>query len=433
MDDSENKPRSRFKKNRGATPDGDGSPDNAAPLSNKSGEVEKKPEMKPSASSHSVVDDQPHPKESNSGRNKESAEKHKPPVVNLPEKSLANEERPSLYSEPDERPLSPDIKSDDEDFDEDFDEETGLLIRNDENQKKIDEEIHKLPPQDIASQNNRIKRLRDLSDTYPFRLFYSCTTTCLKAGYDIQALYRIARFADVHKGLNLFKATDGLDIGIDIKGISTYKNHIIGLVKPFVRVYALNVETGLFVQSANEQPLKPVKTKSKLATHNCSKVSWNEEIVLNAPFVDLASESTVLLFEIIDQRSSLKLKRKNTTQGGDSGYTYRKTAWAYLLPVGIDGRLNIPYYNRLEQNKEQQPNNEPLNRIDTASTLNLNLPLQQSPVPPFEETPEYKTNEHIDSHYKLQLFSYHDYDGMIGLIQRKFLAWPDLNPYVTRY
>lgn len=427
--EEENKPRSRFRK-RDRDPSQSDSPESRT----------EKPAISPPASKETsqrqvpTEEDAPLKKETSANSLPKSTqndppsnrstiiEKQAPPSIDLPTNANNLQSDPVSYnSAKDERD-----NERDEDDEVDDDEETGLLLRE---TPKVEEEMNKLPPQDIASQNNRVKWLRDFSDLFPIRLFASCSS-CLKAGYDIHPLYRMARFADVNKGVNILKLTDGLNLGVTIKQINTYKEHIIGLVRPFVRVYALNVETGLYSQSADEIPLKPLKTKGNLATHNCSKVAWNEELILDAPFSDLVSESTVLLFEIIDQRSSLSLKRKNS-QANQDRYSYKKVAWAYLLPIGIDGRLNVPFYR-------QQPalpnipttNSHPeLPRMNSEETHSLNLNLH-----PAEQDAhnKYVANDQIDNHYKLQLFSYQDYDGFIGLVQRGLLAWPGLNPRMLK-
>jgi hypothetical protein len=357
-----------------------------------------------------------------------------------------------------------------EEGEQNLDEEMGLLSSHQPYQASSRQEQQmKLPLQDIPAQNHRIKRIRDLADSYTIRCF-SHFLHCFHFGYDIYPLQRIGRFQDVNKTLTLESITRGLNIGVTIKEVSSYKHHLIGMVKPFVRIYALNVETGLYVKSIDELPLKPIVTKGKLATNNCSKVTWNEDIILDAEFADLASESTVLLFEIVDQRSSLSF-RKNFLNSGNSNenthqsqrYTYKKIAWGYLLPVGVDGRLNVRCYSRAE-NKPPEPdliqprgsrspsphpfgsNAAVSNQLVAPSNSNipsLNLPQGHhhthhatstpfSPIVPATSAADrYNTIENIDNHYKIQLHYYHDYDDIIGFFQRNLLSWSELNPSMT--
>jgi hypothetical protein len=364
---------------------------------------------------------------------------------------------------------NPDPDNDEgEEEEENLDEEMGLLSSHHPYQASSRQEQQmKLPPQDIPAQNHRIRRIRDLSDSYTIRCF-SHFLHCFHFGYDIYPLNRIGRFQDVNKTLTLESITRGLNIGLRIKEISTHKHHLIGMVKPFIRVYALNVETGLYVKSIDELPLKPVLSKGKLATNNCSKVAWNEDLILDAEFADLASESTVLLFEIIDQRSSLSVRKSflNTSSSTENTYQnqryiYKKIAWGYLLPVGIDGRLNVRYYSRSEKKTadpellqprgSRSPSPHPFGLNSTTvtnqpvthnsrSVPSLNLPdgphhPQHSSSTPFSPivpatsaADRYNTLEDIDNHYKIQLYYYHDYDDIIGFIQRNLLSWSELNP-----
>lgn len=329
--------------------------------------------------------------------------------------------------------------------DEDADEETGLIRHQPKDPATTEEPKTDQVKvfQDINGQVERIKSLRLFNNMYPLRLFLPC----LRMGYQIDPLYRIAQFVDVYKSLNLEKTTAGLNLGVIIKQINTFKDHIIGLVKPIVRVSAVNIETGFFIHSLDESPLKPVSCKGKLAVNNCSKVIWNDEVTLDAPFCDLVSESTILFFEIIDQRTSLSIKQKGNQDANKNRYHYKKIAWAYLLPIGIDGRMNINYYppaadqklieaklevDRVQSDKSRHSNLASPTPTATQQQQQLFSPGGGTLLNPTVASQYQVKNDLIDNHLRLQLYNYHSYDGIVGFVQRKLLSWPSLNPAVKK-
>lgn len=71
-----------------------------------------------------------------------------------------------------------------------------------------------------------------------------------------------------------------------------------------------------------------------------SIVKWNEELILDALFHDIANEHTLLLFELFNDQPILKLSSKESASGSNYSNSLTCIAWGFLFPVSQSGELN---------------------------------------------------------------------------------------------
>jgi len=373
----------------------------------------------------------------------------------------------------------------DEDDEEGYDDEDDELIPSMPKSRKKQSSIP-LPNQDVQSQLDKIQRIRLLQKTFPLSIFYNFFKYQL-AGYNTESFMRKMSLQNAHPNLDLTQHTDGLTIGIKVKSLWSYKTPIVTLVKPFVRIHILDLETGLYMKSRDMPPVKPWNTtvRSK-EDHNGSSADWQEEFIIPADLVDLASEKVLILLEIIDERPILSMRkqqRKKHDANVAAFVEYKKIAWAYLLPVGINGRLNIghlsyhtkvvpavssnlsSFHREISRNSANNHNDDdelpPLitSAVDPSTSLHPlksgksvpDLQLQSlssfhkdvggnssEPHSQQSQSQQPQSNKtvveikNIDYSIKLQLYAYRGYDGLIGWLQRMILAWPVLGSKYSR-
>ncbi len=285
---------------------------------------------------------------------------------------------------------------------------------------------------DLPRYYRRIEYLKSVQKNCFVYPFYKCSRL-LWMGYDNEEFKRELSFSKAYPSFDLPSYSQGWTLGVILHSIDTFRRNIIGLVRPIVKVHVVDMETGMYIKSLEQSPARPVFTSSSLATDSGSSAKWEEEVSFEADYADLVSEKSLLLFEIIDERPLLstgrsKLRNKRI-------HHYKKIAWGYLLPIGIDGRLNVGLANRREINGEinfpsssviqgdiDVPNNEHVILDENGKVPKLALPTNEAKfINAFESM---KTK---DVNLRVQLYQYREYDGLIGLIQRSILTWPNLN------
>lgn len=267
--------------------------------------------------------------------------------------------------------------------------------------------VVKRQSQDVKGQEDRLERLRALHQTCclswvtgSFRYF--------RIGYDINPFYRKTSFAEANKGLDLRREGQGVQLSVIIGDIDTYKEHVAGLIRPIVRVHAVDLESGLYIRSADRDPAAPACTRPQLSFNSGSSASWTQELLLDAHYYDVVNERSLLLFEILDEKPSLSLD-KNTRE---KQQYWKKVAWGYLLPVGSNGQLNVGVANRQVLGGGLGGQSARTPRIVTGRAKEDREP----PKRPYHRN------------LRIQLYHYRRYDGLVGLIQRSMLAWPQLDP-----
>ena len=164
--------------------------------------------------------------------------------------------------------------------------------------------------------------------------------------------------------------TKGLALCITVKGIRGAALQLLGLVRPLIRIHAVDINTGRPLQSVRLPPVRAMNTTGRLVPVSSGSSGdamalpyWDEELVLDLQFHDATGEKCVLLFELLDDKPSLassafKSKRSHddsnllsryftSLRGGDQGKPKEKeikrVAWGFLLPLGMNGEFNVGF------------------------------------------------------------------------------------------
>ena len=164
--------------------------------------------------------------------------------------------------------------------------------------------------------------------------------------------------------------TKGLALCITVKGISGAALQLLGLVRPLIRIHALDIRMGRPLQSYRLPPVRAMNTTGRLVPVSSGSSGdamalpyWDEELVLDLQFHDATGEQCVLLFELLDDKPSLassafKSKRPQddsnflsryvaSLRGGDQSKPKEKeakrVAWGFLLPLGMNGEFNVGF------------------------------------------------------------------------------------------
>jgi hypothetical protein len=292
------------------------------------------------------------------------------------------------------------------------------------------------PSHDLPRYYRRMEYLKSLQQNILIYPFYKISRM-LWMGYDNEEFKRFVPFSKAYPSLDLASYSKGWTLGIVLRTIDTFRQNIIGLVKPIVKVHVLDIETGMYIKSTEMPPTRPVFTGAITATDSGSSAKWDEEVTFEADYADIVSEKSVILFEIIDERPFLSTGR--STFRNKRIHHYKKIAWGYLLPIGTDGRLNVGLANRRESNGETSINrsndngnqncNE--NEKDTGSDSSK-VPKLRLPTTDFNKLDAFESMKTKDVSLRIQLHYYREYDGLIGIIQRSVLTWPSLNESYER-
>jgi hypothetical protein len=160
---------------------------------------------------------------------------------------------------------------------------------------------------------------------------------------------------------------------------------------------------------------------------------------------DVVDANTLLLFEVLDNRTSLNMKQYTGHHSGSaspsspSSASVRKPpkriAWGYMVPVGTTGiyHVGVPdAFKTDEANKEndassRQRKGRPNRRVETENEDDDN----DDDDGAFESIPSKIGHTagmgSLDVVRRLQLYSYTTYDGIVGSIQRAMMGWSDLH------
>ena len=273
--------------------------------------------------------------------------------------------------------------------------------------------------------------------------------------------------------LNLEYETRGLSVGINIRKIACHGDQLVGIVKPIVKVHVVSLETGLYIKSKKLPPAMPVVTRPCSLKDSTMSPFWNQELIIDAFYFDVADEKSLLLFEVLDDKPSLSSSRRRR-DGEAVVPTAKRIAWAYLLPIGIGGELNVGLSDDWKTSK----------RVAVAKNKESVTPTGEEHPPigneqekghvgvKFEEHQQHASHDSLHSHgneeshhddvrrsgnsvaswgganapskypwskrsadmpLRLQLHQYREYDGLFGFLQRKIMGWPTIGSYSDRY
>ena len=198
------------------------------------------------------------------------------------------------------------------------------------------------------------------------------------------------------------------------------------MVKPSVKVHVVNRETGVYIHNYRKVAVKPVYTYSCIPQDQTDLPSWNQELILDASYLDIIDDDTLMLFELLDERPSLKMNSNNARKS-----LSKRIAWGYLVPVGSKGQVHIGMKEGWK--KDDKINDKIDRRIERRRRKNddddgkddskneMTVTIQDAP----------KT---IDKSLRIQLYAVREDDGIIGYMQRRIMNWPSYSSsYNTAY
>ncbi len=228
------------------------------------------------------------------------------------------------------------------------------------------------------------------------------------------------------------------------------------------------METGLYIKSKKLPPAAAVLTRPCSLKDSTTSPFWNQELIIDAFYSDVVSEDSLLLFEVLDDKPSLNVNRRHqqANDGQSSSPTAKRIAWAYLLPIGVSGDLNVGLSDDWKTSKriaaKSTPTSSPTKgTAPGAQGVTFESPPRDSPrqgdTEQDREHTESADNEgtlkddvrgsansaahrrnypwskqSADMPVRLQLHYYRQYDGVIGFLQRKIMGWPTLGNYADR-
>jgi hypothetical protein len=243
--------------------------------------------------------------------------------------------------------------------------------------------------------------------------------------------------------------------------MNTYGVHLVGIVKPLVKVHAVSLSTGYYIRSRNLPAVVPVTTTPCALLDATTHPTWNQELVLNAYFSDVVADDTLLLFEILDDKPTFRV---NYADGAEP--IAKRVAWGYLLPIGVSGEMNVGFSEdwkfserrKLSRgpsrrrrageggaNAESTGELDPIDEEEQEDQQSVSVPGREAHAAailddaegvtssePAERAPKSRFPWHkpsVDKTVRVQLYSYRQYDGVFGLIQRKIKGWPTISKY----
>ena len=169
--------------------------------------------------------------------------------------------------------------------------------------------------------------------------FLSClrTNLCCKIGYNVGMIARqplLKEKVPIHFG----PRPDSWSLGIRIEGIEYLTSELINLIRPMVRVHVVHIEHGTYLRSQKRAFVAPLTTSSYPLKDSSDCPNWQQDLVLDINYGDIVSEDALILFELLDNRPSLNVKKTARNQGLRPP---KQIAWGYIRPVSVSGNLNV--------------------------------------------------------------------------------------------
>lgn len=337
--------------------------------------------------------------------------------------------------------------------------------------------------EDPSNSGSEVINTKSAKGNYRYKFVPKYRTNCLSMfqfllksdlrfglGYRIDKLERFSvRFEEKYPNLRLDKEADGLAVGITILSLTFSGTQLSAIVKPYVKVHVVSLETGHYIGSRNLPAVVPVSTTPCTLFDSTADPQWNQELVVNSYFSDLVSDDTLLLFEVLDEKPSLTTaaRDRKKDKGSADMLIAKRIAWGYLLPISVGGDLNVGFSDdwKVSSRRAVELENQQVEvEVDQATVGNADsegAPLSISrgenletiveqdegmgapadgeatttdpparPKKQQKKRPKYPWDKpSIDKLVSIQLFSYRQYDGFFGTIQRKIMGWPTLAKY----
>jgi WD40 repeat protein len=166
---------------------------------------------------------------------------------------------------------------------------------------------------------------------FPFSLIRN--SLCCNLGYRMEYIQRT--LPKTRKELFNKNKTDGWGVGLNIQCITAYAAELGVCVRPFVRVHALNINSGMYVKSPKKPAAKPLSTRPYPLKTISALARWEQDFLIDANFNDIVNPDVILLFEVLDDKPSLSMKADSNEAGA------KRIAWGFVVPIGGSNSLNV--------------------------------------------------------------------------------------------
>lgn len=274
---------------------------------------------------------------------------------------------------------------------------------------------------------------------------------CCKLGYRMEPFYRDVQLTG--KYVSSDGRTDPFILAAVVERVQASAAFVTSLVRPMIRMHCVYLNTGHYIKGVGMPPAAPstTGTTAALVIHilprpfqtltNISSLGpcplnkpsampyWNETLPIIAPFTDVAAPATLLLFELLDDRPSLR-PRKSSNQRS----AFKRIAWGYLMPVGTRGQLNVGVMDSWKANASNSPPRRAGQRIGRlGGGRNVEGSAEENDdsdalIGQKERNERPVDDSAHDLSVCVQLYSYATTDGILGSIQRGMMGWPTLLP-----
>ena len=226
--------------------------------------------------------------------------------------------------------------------------------------------------------------------------------------------YRMEQYQRL-QGLNKLRlyskeASEGYVVGFNVMSIPDCCAEIMQMVRPYVRIHVVNINSGMYVKSVRKYAAKTVSTWSFLLNDPQSFPVWNQELVIDTNYEDVVHEDTLILFEVLDQKPSLHVKR-------DTKAAAKRVAWGFLLPISTNNKtINFGINNEWVKGYGNT-----LQGGTTAGTGNVD----DGTIP----THDNYSNCNNDKLLHIQLYSFKHNENFIDNLQRQAMNWTKGDKY----
>jgi hypothetical protein len=208
----------------------------------------------------------------------------------------------------------------------------------------------------------------------------------------------------------------------------------MNLVNPFVRIHLVNIETGKYIRSTKRSNASCRPVSSHIAIRNETLSDdwiWKDRLVFDSTFSEAVSKEHIILFELLDIKSSLRaLGVKHPEHNSTTNKKVKRIAWAFLLPVGGDGskenpeRLNVgslsEWGSAANAITSQKSSRQSSRRGEKAAETTVEEEDDKLAESMAKSTVSSEGSH--DIHLHLQLHAYR-LDGMVESLQRGSLGW----------
>lgn len=230
--------------------------------------------------------------------------------------------------------------------------------------------------------------------------------------------------------------TNGWGVGLKIQCITSYAAELGVCVRPFVRVHALNINSGMYVKSPKKPAAKPLSTRPYPLKNISAQARWEQDFLIDSNFNDIVNPDVILLFEILDDKPSLSMKTDSNEAGA------KRIAWGFLVPIGSSNSLNVGILddwtsidNSKKKIEDMRDGKDKNNKSRRKKGLLGGNDSDNSGEDNDDEDNDGVMNGdkkntlsllgyNVDKTLRIKLYAYTGSDSLACAIQRKTMSWP---------